>query len=140
MDSLAAVILDLGILLVSLLGRQQVRPRAERIHSTGETDGIRSNRQAYARHRIEDAGLCCIGNAIAELGVTETDGMSKAASCEIQSDGMHRRVVHIRKGLEAVGDESPDAAVLFIGEAVEHAVVVIDAPVQLGNTFSIAEW
>src|SRR5262249_41592069 len=65
--------------------------------------------------------------------------MSKAAGFKIQSYCVHRRVVNVGEGLEAVGDESTGAPVLLIGEAVEHAVVVVDLPVQLAYAFRIAE-
>src|SRR5262249_15273579 len=95
---LAAVILDLSVLLVGLLRCQEVGPGAERIDTPSQADGVRSNRETDLRKGIENAALRGIGNQVAELHVAKTHLVRISTRAEIQSNLMDGRVVHIGKG------------------------------------------
>jgi hypothetical protein len=69
----------------------------------------------------------------------EADLVSECAGIEIQAHHVHGRIVHVGKGLVAVGNETLDALVLLVRETVEHLVIVVDVPVQFGHTFRVVE-
>jgi hypothetical protein len=81
----AAVILELMIGLVSLLGRQKAWSGAEIVCARSQAIGIAADGQFYAGQRVEDRrSRNCIDNAVAELGVTETNAVGEAAGDKVQ--------------------------------------------------------
>src|SRR5579859_1537419 len=138
-DRLAAVIFCLDILLVGFLRSQQVGARAEGIRSTGQAEGVRPDGEADGWGRIEYAGLGCVGNSVAELGIAEAHRVGERPGIEIQPDNMDRRIVHVGKRLKAVRDEASYIPVLLIREAIEYVRVLGDPPIKFPESRGIAE-
>ena len=127
---LAAIIFDLGILLEGLLGSQQVGAGTERIRATSKTGRIRANGEADRGCGIEHAAvLRCISDAVTELGIAEPNLMRECSGVEIQSGGMHRRVVDICERLKTIRNETFGAVILLVRKAIERVNVLREVPI-----------
>jgi len=105
---------------VGLLRSQKIWTRTKLVGAAGQAQKIRPDGEAEVGRGIEYAALCCISNSIAELREPETDCVSKCSGVESTPRGVHRRVVHIGKGLKAVGDKTLRAVVLLVRKAVKR--------------------
>ena len=103
---LAAVVLDLIVLLIGLLRRQQVRAGAEGIKGIAKAERVAANGQLDAGHGIKNVAACdCVGYAVAELGIAVADLVRERAGREVQSDYVRGRIVDVGKWLEGIGHE-----------------------------------
>src|SRR5262249_17264646 len=121
------------------LGSQKIGTGAEGVRAARQTQEIRTDGNADIGSGVKNSALRGIGNSVAKLGITEADRVREGSGIEIQTDGMHRRVVHVGEGLKAVGDEPLGAVVLLIGKAVKNPVVVADVPIELGHAVGVTE-
>ena len=76
-EGFGAVIFRLFVALKSLLGREEIRARAEGIYTRGEAVGVTTNFDSDAGRRIKNiAAENGIINAVAEFGVADAQAVS----------------------------------------------------------------
>ncbi len=78
-------------------------------------------------------------DSVAEFHPAEPHLVGEATLRIIQSRPHGQEYCSVQEWLKAVGNKSLDAMVLLVREAVKHAHVVADFPVQLGHALGITE-
>ena len=139
-NRLAAVVLDLMIRLIGLLGREKTWSGAEDVGARGKASRIAADREFDARQWVVDTrSRSRVHDTVAELGVSKANAVCETAGAEVESGGIHRGMVHVSEGLKRVRYDGQNTVVLVVGEAKEGLVVVIDLPIQLADYFGFLE-